>query len=1010
MRVSVLFLLLLPLVVRAGPLDAPANGPRRIEPTWHALVGATVHVRPGWTIEKATVVVRDGEIVSVGQEAPPAGARVWDLAGMHVHAGLIDAHVEVDAPMPDPKSAGAHWSRRVTPQRSALDGPGLSEDGARELRELGFTAAALAPKGGIFRGRASLVALSERDERPGSPRPDVRKAVAYHTVGFEMGGEGEDRFPTSLMGAIALIRQTLIDVAWQHEKFQRPPPGHVTLPSWSALLDVLAPAAPPDGPVPHIPEERRPMLLFDTADELTALRALDIAEELRLRVVLLGSGLEFRRLEALAQRKPAIVVPLSFPKKPDVSSIGAAEGTDLRDLMAWEHGPTNPRVLIASRKSLEGLALTTARIPRGKFKDRLAKAIEHGLMPDEALAMLTTGPASILGVADRLGTVEAGKIADLVVVDGPPLGEHTRVRQVFVGGRPHEILAERLRGVWSVTLEPPIPEPITLTFRDEEDLEIRSGEDTGPAKSVKIEGEHLRVLFDHEPFGEAGVMVLSGRVRGDRIEGEGERPDGKRFRWTATRTSRTPPEKKEADEDDWPRPLKPPRPRHPGYPFGPYAVRPGSTSPPGILVRAGTLWTSGPAGTLENAFLVAKGSHLVYVGTDEAAARAAAKGIEGLVEIDASDKHVTPGILDGHSHTGISHDVNESGQTVSAEVRIQDVTDPDDPNWYRQLAGGVTTVLTLHGSANPIGGQSQVQKLRWGVVEPREMHFEGAMPGIKFALGENVKQSNWGDEHKTRYPQTRMGVETLIRDRFAAAREYAAAERGVDSRRDLELEALAEVLAGKAPRPLPRLPSGRDGHALPPGRGVRFPPRHVPARARGLQDRRRAERARRRRVRLLRLVGLQGRGPGRDPLQHRAVPPGGRRHERELRLRRPRATADHRGREGHEVRRPLRGGGARARDDPPRAPASHRRADRVAGERQGRRLRDLVGSAAVHAQPLRGDLGGRDRALLDRAGPRAPRPDRRRATPPDPEGPRRAGRARRRRRRTGRRRAMARGR
>jgi imidazolonepropionase-like amidohydrolase len=539
------------------------------------------------------------------------------------------------------------------------------------------------------------------------------------------------------------------------------------------------------------------MLLFDTADELTALRALDIAEELRLRVVLLGSGLEFRRLEALAQRKPAIVVPLSFPKKPDVSSIGAAEGTDLRDLMAWEHGPTNPRVLIASRKSLEGLALTTARIPRGKFKDRLAKAIEHGLMPDEALAMLTTGPASILGVADRLGTVEAGKIADLVVVDGPPLGEHTRVRQVFVGGRPHEILAERLRGVWSVTLEPPIPEPITLTFRDEEDLEIRSGEDTGPAKSVKIEGEHLRVLFDHEPFGEAGVMVLSGRVRGDRIEGEGERPDGKRFRWTATRTSRTPPEKKEADEDDWPRPLKPPRPRHPGYPFGPYAVRPGSTSPPGILVRAGTLWTSGPAGTLENAFLVAKGSHLVYVGTDEAAARAAAKGIEGLVEIDASDKHVTPGILDGHSHTGISHDVNESGQTVSAEVRIQDVTDPDDPNWYRQLAGGVTTVLTLHGSANPIGGQSQVQKLRWGVVEPREMHFEGAMPGIKFALGENVKQSNWGDEHKTRYPQTRMGVETLIRDRFAAAREYAAAERGVDSRRDLELEALAEVLAGK---------------------------------------------------------------------------------------------------------------------------------------------------------------------------------------------------------------------
>ncbi|MDH3590426.1 MAG: amidohydrolase family protein [Planctomycetota bacterium] len=144
--------------------------------------------------------------------------------------------------------------------------------------------------------------------------------------------------------------------------------------------------------------------------------------------------------------------------------------------------------------------------------------------------------------------------------------------------------------------------------------------------------------------------------------------------------------------------------------------------------------------------------------------------------------------------TGISKGVNDSGQAVTAEVRIGDVTNPDAISWYRQLASGVTTVNSLHGSANPIGGQNQVNKVRWGAIHPDHMHFEGAIAGIKFALGENVKQSNWGDDFVTRYPQTRMGVETLIRDRFLAARDYM--KRG-EKPRDLELEALAEILRGE---------------------------------------------------------------------------------------------------------------------------------------------------------------------------------------------------------------------
>ncbi|MCK6458396.1 MAG: amidohydrolase, partial [Planctomycetes bacterium] len=222
-----------------------------------------------------------------------------------------------------------------------------------------------------------------------------------------------------------------------------------------------------------------------------------------------------------------------------------------------------------------------------------------------------------------------------------------------------------------------------------------------------------------------------------------------------------------------------------GTPFGPYALDALPEEPARLIVRGATLWTCGPQGIVENGELEVRAGKIVYAGP-------ARGGAEGATVVDATGRHVTPGIVDCHSHTRISKGLNESGQAVTAEVRIGDVTDPDSINWYRQLAGGVTSVNSLHGSANPIGGQNQVNKIRWGVPHPDDMHFEGAPPGIKFALGENVKQSNWGDDHTTRYPQTRMGVETLIRDRFLAAREYAKGHE----RRDLELEALAEILAG----------------------------------------------------------------------------------------------------------------------------------------------------------------------------------------------------------------------
>ncbi|HEY4230068.1 MAG TPA: amidohydrolase [Thermoanaerobaculia bacterium] len=226
-------------------------------------------------------------------------------------------------------------------------------------------------------------------------------------------------------------------------------------------------------------------------------------------------------------------------------------------------------------------------------------------------------------------------------------------------------------------------------------------------------------------------------------------------------------------------------------------------APAAVVVRGATVWTQGSAGILENADLVVSGGKVVAVGKNVTAPA-------GALEIDGRGKHVTPGIIDAHSHTAVDGDVNEGTHNVTAEVRIRDVLQPLDVAIYRELAGGTTVANILHGSANAIGGQTQIAKWRWG-GGPDDLVFVGAPEGIKFALGENPKQSNWRNP-APRYPRTRMGVAELIRERFQAARDYrrrqeeyrkAAAgkeAKGADlipPRPDLQLEAIAEILEGK---------------------------------------------------------------------------------------------------------------------------------------------------------------------------------------------------------------------
>lgn len=225
-----------------------------------------------------------------------------------------------------------------------------------------------------------------------------------------------------------------------------------------------------------------------------------------------------------------------------------------------------------------------------------------------------------------------------------------------------------------------------------------------------------------------------------------------------------------------------------------------------VLIRNATVLTV-TKGTVENGSVLIENGKVAAIGKNVSAPADA-------TVVDATGKYLMPGIIDCHSHTAIEGGVNEGTLSDSSMVNIKDVIDPTDINIYRALAGGLTISNVLHGSANAIGGQTIVVKLRWGKTAP-EMIMQGAKPGIKFALGENPKRAGEPaagffvqGAAERRYPGTRMGVEEVIRESFADAKNYQAewkeynervarGEHPIPPRKDLRLEPLVEVLEGK---------------------------------------------------------------------------------------------------------------------------------------------------------------------------------------------------------------------
>jgi imidazolonepropionase-like amidohydrolase len=755
-------------------------------PRVHAIVGARIVTAPGQAIPHGTIVMRDGVIVAVGAAVTvPPDARVWAGDSLTLYPGLVDAFVmPAEAPgapgaaappgRPAPPAAGAprgaaHELAAVRPETRMVENLPLAKDQLEALRAAGFTAAQVAPRRGIVRGTSAIIGLGD-----GSPNANLVVADAAQVLALEPALSG---YPGSLMGAIAVIRQALLDARWYHEvqgayrksPLGRPRPEENV--SWAALEPLV--------------DNRQPALFV--ADEmLEVLRAGAIAREAGLTAVILGAGDEYKRAKPIAAAGFPLIVPVNFPEPPDVSDEGNALDVTTEELRHWDQAPGNPAVLVRAGATF---ALTANGMKDVKgFRANVVKAIGRGLTADQALAAVTTTPARLLGLSDRLGTLAPGKIANLTVTRGELFSERGKVREVWVDGNRYETTKDDAgpKGNWTIRWG---GGHHTLMVGMEKDTTVRLvlGADTLEASRVRVDGTHLRFRMrqGEGPPEDFDLALANDALQGTlSVTGVGAHPV------TGSRLPDAP--KPDAAKEKKDEPIATP-------------VVLGNTeawraSPPArpdvVLVRDATIWTAGPRGTLEHADLLVRGGKIAAVGPRLAAP-------SGAVVIDGRGRHVAPGIIDCHSHSAILGNVNECTNSVTAEVRIQDVVNSESVNIYRQLASGNTVMHLLHGSCNAIGGQCAVIKDKWGEL-PDQLLFAAAPPTIKFALGENPKQSNWGVEATGRYPQTRSGVEETIRDAFTRARDYQAASadwkahrRAAPPRRDLQLDAVSEILEGR---------------------------------------------------------------------------------------------------------------------------------------------------------------------------------------------------------------------
>ncbi len=764
----------------------PVNGVMDERTNLILLRGATIHKDAETVLQNADILIRKDKIEAIGQNLKaPEGCLTIELNGQHIYPSFIELYSNYGIDSKSFSNAkegenyytqyesdikGAYgWNEAIRTEINAATNFQAQAEKAKELRKFGFGSLVTHLQDGIARGSGCLVSLGEKKENLTVLKADVAAFYSFNK------GTSSQAYPSSLMGSIALLRQTFLDGQWyasQKSKEQI----NLSLENWNRLLSL-----------PKI---------FVPGDKLSILRADKIAKEFNQKFIYKSNGDEYQRLDEIKALGAALIVPVNFPAAYDVTDPYDAYYLSLSSMKHWELAPTNLSML---EKAGVNFAITADGIKDLKdFLPNIRKAIKAGLTEKIALKALTIQPALMLNIQDMVGSLETGKLANFIVCSGNIFDEKTVIHQNWVQGQKFVINDFPVldhSGKYDLTLSGDRKSYVFEAHKKEDDYKYQIIEKDTIMWDVNVKINESRVSINYYPNKDKkGELIrLSGWMEKDQWKGTGYNDKGEFIEWVIKNKRALDPAKKDstAKKDSLNKktlPSEEPKMGQVTYPFLAY----GYESMPiqeDLLIKNVTVWTNEKDGIIQNVDVHIKNGKIAKVGKK--------LSINTAKTIDGTGRHLTPGIIDEHSHIAISRGVNEWTQASSAEVRIGDVVNSEDINIYRQLAAGVTAAQLLHGSANPIGGQSAMIKLRWG-FSPEKMKIEGADGFIKFALGENVKQSNAGDFATTRFPQSRIGVEQVYMDHFTRAKEYGFATAAKSSlRRDLDIEAINEIINKK---------------------------------------------------------------------------------------------------------------------------------------------------------------------------------------------------------------------
>lgn len=853
--------LLLLIITLAFPTQVSGQAKRNVgfELNAFALTHATVITKPGTVLENTTILIRDGLIEKIGSDLKiPSDAEVIDCQGMQVYAGFIDAasssliNKEIKPPKPSERKVdfGRHALAATRPDNRNYLSPDFHANQAvtdkknsfTNYQKAGFTSVHVLPQGKIASGQGTLVSTSEYPVREST-------LIKSTMSSFRLYAPQGNVYPKTLMGCLAHLRQTFLDTHhyeqhWnlyqdQSAFIKRPP----TDPTYVALLEIL-----------HA--KKVPVFAANSRDEI--LRTLDFCSEFKIKPIIWGGREAHLCLDRLKKESQGIICKLNFSEKPKVEEKAESKKltTEIKEPLRVQQ-----EKLRLWKAQIQGLAMLAdsglaISVSSESLKNREADlipqlriAVKEGLSADKALRFLTLDGAKLLGIDQRLGTITKGKLAHLVVLSGSWEQSDTKVQYLFVDGLKLDFTdkskAEKEKTPGTISPEKEQPANIDLAGAWGVEIQSAQGKVIGQLQLLQ-EKEQLRGTFTSE---KGDGKVISGKIEkkqfqftvaigagGHAIElqfkgsiGKATKPErisGKLKSAFGTETSWSAVLKKATSESSSKNPiqLSIEGTDGDGDLFGDSAsdvlvaekpvltelqkkkinyhlfntelesdrVRRVLETGGNLVLKNGTVITV-TGKTLKNTSILVKKGKISAIGKN-------LKVPANTSVIDVSGLYIMPGIIDTHSHIMITDGINESSQSIVPEVRVRDVVNTTDPSEYRALAGGVTTARLFHGSANVIGGQDGVIKLKHGKTA-QEHILHDAPQGVKFALGENVKFRT------SRFPNTRMGVEATLQRAFLEAvdyrrqwQEYEKAQKSdskqkrLPPRRDLRLEALADIV------------------------------------------------------------------------------------------------------------------------------------------------------------------------------------------------------------------------